>query len=172
MPSSEKAYANSLQIDLRWQPIERLDMLLADRVDDIKETIGGELKETPLASDYKGLINLNYSTNLKKWMFDYTIQFNGGGRIPRVYEEWMDRADIDGSFFEFSPYTIMNAQITKYFRYWNIYFGVENLTDFTQSNPIDGADDPFGDNFSATNIWGPTMGRKIYLGLRFNLNYD
>ncbi|MDX8339662.1 TonB-dependent receptor [Draconibacterium sp. IB214405] len=172
LPSTETAYANSLQFDVRWQPIERLDMLLAYRVNNIKETIGGELMKAPLASDYKGLINLNYTTNLKKWMFDYTIQFNGGGRIPYVYEEWMNTADMSADFAEFSPYTIMNAQITKYFRYWNIYLGVENLTDFTQSNPIDGADDPFGDSFSATNIWGPTMGRKIYLGLRFNLNYD
>lgn len=172
LPSTEKAYANSLQFDVRWQPIERLDLLLAYRMNDIKETIGGELKKTPLTSDYKGLINLNYTTHLKKWMFDYTLQFNGGGRIPRVYEEWMNRAQIAGDFFEFSPYTIMNAQITKYFRYWNIYLGVENLTDFTQNNPIEGANDPFGPEFSATNIWGPTMGRKIYLGLRFTLNYE
>lgn len=171
-PSTEKAYANSFQFDVRWQPIERLDMLLAYRVNDIKETIGGELKDAPLTSDYKGLINLNYTTNLKKWMFDYTIQFNGGGRIPRIYDDGMDRTDIAVDYFEFSPYTIMNAQVTKYFRYWNIYLGVENLTDFTQSNPIEGADDSFGPEFSATNIWGPTMGRKIYLGLRFNLNYE
>ena len=171
LPSTDKAYANSLQFDVRWQPIERLDLLLAYRVNDIKETIGGELKEAPLTSDYKGLINLNYTTNLKKWMFDYTIQFNGGGRIPYVYENGMEGMNMSHDFAEFSPYTIMNAQVTKYFRYWNIYLGVENLTDFTQRNPIDGADDPFGPEFSATNIWGPTMGRKIYLGLRFNLNY-
>ncbi|WP_297091989.1 TonB-dependent receptor [uncultured Draconibacterium sp.] len=172
LPSTEKAYANSLQLDVRWQPIERLDLLLAYRINEIKETIGGQLKKAPLSSDYKGLINLNYTTNLKKWMFDYTIQFNGGGRIPYVYEEWMDRVDMETNFAEFSPYTIMNAQVTKYFRYWNIYLGVENLTDFTQDNPIRGADDPYGSEFSATNIWGPTMGRKIYLGLRFKLNYE
>ncbi len=172
LPSTDKAYANSLQFDVRWQPVERLDLLLAYRVNDIKETIGGELKKAPLSSDYKGLINLNYTTNLKKWMFDYTVQFNGGGRIPRVNGGSMAMANMPSDYYEFSPYTIMNAQVTKYFRYWNIYLGVENLTDFTQKNPIESADNPFGSEFSATNIWGPTMGRKIYLGLRFKLNYD
>ena len=170
-PLNGKSFANSAQFDLRWQPINRLDMLLAYRINDVQQTIGGVLKEKPLTSRYKGLVNLNYSTNLKKWMFDYTIQFNGGGRIPRYHEEWMDRVDMDGNFYEFAPYTLMNAQVTKYFRYWNIYVGSENITNFKQQNPIAGVDNPFGNQFDATNIWGPTVGRRIYMGLRFNLNY-
>ncbi len=170
-PLDGKSYATSLQFDLRWQPVERLDMLLAYRINDIKQTIGGELKEKPLTNKYKGLINLNYTTNLKKWMFDYTVQFNGGGRIPR-YPGDMPLGQSDNNFTSFEPYTIMNAQITKYFRYWSIYVGVENLANFKQENPIEGADNPFGPQFSATNVWGPVMGRKIYLGLRFNLNYE
>jgi outer membrane receptor for ferrienterochelin and colicins len=171
-PLSGKSYANSLQFDVRFQPIERLDVLLAYRLNDTKQTIGGELKELPLNSRYKGLINLNYSTNLKKWMFDYTVQFNGGGRIPRPYEAWHDLADISGDFYEFQPYTVMNAQVTKYFRYWNIYLGAENLTNFKQPNPIEGADNPYSQGFDATNIWGPVVGRKIYMGVRFLLNYN
>jgi len=101
-------------------------------------------------------------------MFDYTIQFNGGGRIPVVATD----AAVAVEDQRFSPYTVMNAQVTKYFRYWNIYVGAENLTDFKQRNPIDGADDPFGPEFNATNVWGPVLGRKIYVGLRFNLNYE
>ncbi len=171
-PLDGKSYANSIQFDLRYEPIERLDMLLAYRINDVQQTIGGELKEKPLAGRYKGLVNFNYTTNLKKWMFNYTIQFNGGGRIPRVYEEWMNRTDISGDYFEFSPYTIMNAQVTKYFRYWNIYAGSENFTDFKQKHPVEGAQNPFGPNFDATNVWGPVLGRRIYVGLRFSLNYE
>lgn len=171
-PLNGKSFSNSLQFDVRYQPIERLDVLLAYRHNDVKQTIGGELLEKPLTSRYKGLITFNYTSNLKKWMFDYTIQFNGGGRIPRVHEEGMDRIDIFGDFFEFSPYTVMNAQITKYFRYWNMYLGAENFTDFRQKNPVAGADDPFGQHFDATNVWGPVKGRRVYLGLRFTLNYE
>ncbi len=163
-PLDGKSYANSLQFDVRYQPIERLDVLLAYRLNDTKQTINGELKEFPLNSRYKGLINLNYTTNLKKWMFDYTIQFNGGGRLP----DNLASAGIT----EFEPFTLMNAQVTKYFRYGSIYAGAENLTNFTQSNPIAGADNPWAAGFDATNIWGPVVGRKVYLGVRFNLNYN
>ena len=105
-------------------------------------------------------------------MFDYTVQFNGGGRIPRPYEAWQDLADISGDFYEFQPYTVMNAQVTKYFRYWNIYLGSENITNFKQPNPIEGAENPYGERFDATNIWGPVVGRKVYMGVRFLLNYN
>ncbi len=170
-PLEGKSYANSFQFDIRWQPVERLDMLLAYRINDIKQTVGGELLDKPLSSKYKGLINFNYTTKLKKWMFDYTIQLNGGGRIPRYPQNGIEEIDYLANT-KFSPYTIMNAQITKYFRYWNIYVGSENLGNFKQENPIMGADDPFGPEFDATNVWGPTVGRKIYVGLRFNIDKE
>ena len=164
-PLDGVSYANSFQFDVRWQPIERLDMLLAYRINDVKQTVGGVLLEKPLTSRYKGLINFNYTTNLKKWMFDYTVQFNGGGRVPNYPNSLVTET-------EFAPYTIMNAQITKYFRHWSIYVGSENITNFKQENPIRGANDPHGTQFDATTIWAPVIGRKIYLGLRFNLEYD
>ena len=163
-PLNGKSFANSLQVDVRYQPIERLDVLLAYRWNDTKQTIGGELKEFPLNSRYKGLINLNYYTNLKKWMFDYTLQLNGGGRLP-------DNIATPGNS-DFDPFTVMNAQVTRYFRYGSIYLGAENLTNFTQSNPVLGANNPWSPGFDATNIWGPVVGRKVYLGVRFNLNYN
>ena len=105
-------------------------------------------------------------------MFDYTIQFNGGGRIPRHPPETTEQMNVPADFYEFSPFTLMNAQVTKYFRHWNIYVGSENLTNFKQLNPVAGADEPYGPEFDATNVWGPVKGRRIYLGMRFNLNYD
>ncbi len=170
-PLDGKSYANSLQIDVQFQPVDRLDVLLAYRLSDTKQTIGGELKELPLNSRYKGLLNLNYSTNLKKWMFNYTVQFNGGGRIPGVGNGMLNVTGVSTET-EFKPYTVMNAQVTKYFRYWNIYLGTENLAGFKQKNPVEGAINPFAQGFDATNIWGPVMGRKIYLGIRVQLNYE
>lgn len=165
-PLQGKSYANSFQVDLRYELIERLDVLLAYRVNDVKQTIGGNLLEKPLTSRNKGLITFNYSTNLKKWMFDYTIQLNGGGRLPNI----PGTETINNN--SFSSFTVMNAQVTKYFRYWNIYVGSENFTDFKQKNPISGADNPFGPQFDATNVWGPVLGRRIYAGIRIKLNYD
>ncbi len=171
-PLDGESFSNSLQFDVRFQPIERLDVLLAYRHNDVQQTIGGQLREKPLISRYKGMASFNYTTNLKKWMFDYTIQFNGGGRIPRYPVEGIETMLLPADYYEFSPYTVMNAQITKYFRHWNIYLGSENLTGFMQENPVAGAAEPFGPDFDATNIWGPVMGRRIYMGVRFLLNYE
>ncbi len=72
---------------------------------------------------------------------------------------------------EKSPaYTILNAQITKYFKIWDIYAGVENLTDFRQDNPVLAADNPFGEHFDASMVWGPVDGRKFYIGIRFAIS--
>ncbi|MBL0070987.1 MAG: hypothetical protein IPP34_03805 [Bacteroidetes bacterium] len=55
------------------------------------------------------------------------------------------------------------------FKKWEVYAGCENITGFRQEMPVIGADDPFGNEFDATNIWGPLMGRKIYVGFRYSI---
>ena len=64
----------------------------------------------------------------------------------------------------------MNTQISKFFRKWSIYAGCENIGDFTQKNPIIAADDPWGNHFDSSKIWGPVHGRKFYIGIRFGLD--
>ncbi len=165
-PLDGKSYANSYQVDLKYQPVAGLDITLAYRGNDVKQTIGGELLEKPLTSRYKGLVTLNYTTPNKSWMFDYTLQLNGGGRIPQTPDA--PAAYNMGS--EFSSFTVMNAQVTKYFKRWSIYAGAENLTNFMMDHPVIGAEDPYGPWFDATKIWGPVLGRKMYAGIRFTLN--
>lgn len=84
----------------------------------------------------------------------------------------MPTPDAENPLWEerFKAYTIFNAQITRYFRNWSVYLGGENLSDFTQSNPIIAANDPYSPDFDSSMIWGPVHGRKFYLGIRFNLN--
>lgn len=160
-----KSFANSYQLELRYELLPRLDVTAAYRINDVKQTINHQLVRKPLSSKYKGLVAINYADRLKKWMFDYTVQFNGGGRLPIVVGS---PANMPA---EFPAYTVMNAQVTKYFRYWNVYLGGENLLDFTQDHPVLEADNPFGANFDATRIWGPVMGRKFYAGIRITLNH-
>jgi outer membrane receptor for ferrienterochelin and colicins len=169
-PLDGTSYATSWQVDLRYPVIRNLDLTVAWRQNEVKQTIGGKLLEKPLTSRYKGLITMNYTTNLKKWMFDYTVQFNGGGRLPVVLANGMNHMDY--KYPEFGSYTIMNAQITRYFRMWSVYAGAENLTDYMQKHPVLGADRPFEPGFDATQIWGPVSGRRIYAGIRFTLNYN
>ncbi len=62
----------------------------------------------------------------------------------------------------------MSGQVTKVLnKKWDVYVGVENLTNFTQDNVILSADKPFSPYFDASMVWGPVNGRMIYAGFRF-----
>jgi outer membrane receptor for ferrienterochelin and colicins len=169
-PLDGESYATSWQVDIRYPIVRNLDLTVAWRQNDVKQTIGGNLVEKPLTSRYKGLITMNYTTNLKKWMFDYTMQLNGGGRLPVVHNSSINHMALADT--EFPAYTVMNAQITRYFRKWSVYAGSENLTDYMQMHPVLGSDRPFEPGFDATRIWGPVSGRRIYAGIRFTLDYN
>lgn len=166
-----KSYSNSFQIEATYPFFRGFTLTAAYRYTDAKTDykdangVVSRLKK-PLVSDYKGLVTASYQTPLKKWQFDLTGQFNGGGRMP-VPDKTNPLWDT-----HFKAYTVVNAQITKYFRRWSIYVGAENLFDFKQSHPIIDPENPRGDNFDGSMVWGPVHGRKIYAGLRFNISRD
>jgi hypothetical protein len=163
-----KSYANTYQVEVSYELIPRMDITAAFRYNDVKMTIEEELMREPLVNKYKGLFTVSYATNLRKWQFDFTTQFNGMARLPST-------TDLPEEYRmeDYSPaYVILNAQVTKFYKRWEIYLGGENLTNYKQHNPIIAADDPFGPYFDATNIWGPISGVKIYAGVRFLLKHD
>lgn len=160
-----KSYSNSFQVEASYELLPRLDLLAAFRISDVKMTINDDLQRKPLINKYKGLVTASYATNMNRWQFDLTGQFNGGGRLPDTFNR-PEEFRLDQTF---PSYTILNAQITRYFRHWSVYIGGENLLNFTQEHPIIAADNPFGEYFDASMVWGPIMGSKFYVGLRFTI---
>jgi outer membrane receptor for ferrienterochelin and colicin len=160
-----RSYSNNFQAEVSAEPVERFDITLAYRFSDVKSTINGELREVPLTSRYKGLLTLSYATPFRKWAFDFTGQLNGQSRLP---DTQMNPPEYQ--LDEFSPgYVIIHAQVSKRFKWFEIYAGGENLTDFRQEDPILAPDDPFGSNFDASIVWGPLLGRRFYAGIRYKL---
>lgn len=162
-----KSYTNTYQADLSWAPAERLDIFATFRYTNSKYTItradGTEqLVERPLVSRFKTLLNVQYATRMRKWTFDVTAQLNGKSRIPT------QTGNIEDSTL--SPiYPMFFAQVTRKIKMWDIYLGCENIAGFRQENPILGAENPYSPAFNSSCVWGPLMGRKIYIGVRFNL---
>ena len=166
-----ESYSNSFQLEATYPFFRGFTMTAAYRYTDAQtdyrntEGITYRMKK-PLVSDYKGLLTASYQTPLKKWQFDVTSQFNGGGRMPEASKSnplWNS---------EFKAYTVVNAQITKYFRQWSVYVGGENLFDYTQDMPVIDAMNPRGENFDSSMIYGPVHGRKLYVGVRFNIGRE
>ncbi len=159
-----ESYSNSFQVEASYQLLKGLDVKAAYRMTDVKSSYHGELRKKPLVSDYKGLITTSYQTARQTWQLDFTTQFNGGGRLP-------DPDPVNPLWGKsFGAYTILNAQITRYFKRWSVYIGSENMTDFTMDAPIIDAANPWGDNFDSSIAWGPIHGRKIYGGFRFAID--
>ena len=161
-----RSRTHTAQIDLTWTPIKRFDIFATFRYTDSRYTINNHgreiMVERPLVSRYKALINLQYATNMRKWVFDVTAQLNGPARIPTQTGDLKDST--------LSPiYPMLFAQVSRRIKKWEIYAGCENILNFKQKHPIISGDNPYDHSFNSSLVWGPLTGYKIYLGVRFNL---
>lgn len=159
------SYAHSFQLESSYDITERLKAKAAYKYYDVRTTLAGELRRVPYISRDRLFFNLEYATKFEKWKADATVQWFGRKRLPNT----SDKPEIfqqDG----FSPdFVLVNAQISRGFRWGNIYLGSENLLNFKQDNPIIDAENPFGENFDASIVWGPVPGRLVYVGLRYKI---
>ena len=169
-----KSFTNTYQVDFSVNPLERFNITTTFRYTDAKVTLMEQgLVERPMTSRYKGVLNMQYATAMSKWTFDFTAQINGPMRLPKY------AAEVWG--METSPvFPMLYAQITRKFKGIDVYVGAENILGFRRHHAIIAADNPFGfgvdagfprasDVFDASSVWGPLMGRKFYIGLRYTL---
>lgn len=158
-----RSFSNTVQLEARWQPLRGLDLDVAWRLNDARQTTAGRLRSTPLQSRYKALLAASYATPLHKWQADVNVQLSGAGRIPTTHgnPEPYRRPARFGSF------GVFNAQLTRFFRHCSVYAGAENIGSVMQHDTVVAADDPFGPYFDGTLVWGPLMGRRFYAGFRF-----
>ena len=159
------SYSHTLQVDANYDLTEDLNLLAAFRYNKVMCTYGGQLMEKPLQSRYKGLVTLSWKPLLALWQVDFTLQLNGGGRIPDYFDE--NNTLVSGE--EFPAYLQLNLQLTREFRHFSLYVGGENLTNYRQKNPVINASNPWSSTFDPTLVWGPVHGIMAYAGIRLNL---
>ena len=135
----------------------------------IKTKYKSGLIEKPLLSNHRGFLNIAYSTRKiknRQWKIDLTTQWIGSQRIPFTGDN-----DIEFQLAERSEdYLLLNSQLTRIFgKRLDAYIGVENASNYRQTNPILSSEDPYGEHFDSALIWAPIFGRMVYLGLRFTI---
>ncbi len=159
------SYANSGQVQITAEPVKRLTVLLAFRINDVEATTDGTLQEKPMVSLYKGLASVAYATKFDKWKFDLTCQVNGPQRLPNT-SKMPAKLQRPG----YSPVFVnLLAQVTKKFKYFEVYLGGENLTNFRQTDPIVEYWKPYHTHFDGSMVWGPVTGITAYAGIRVAL---
>ena len=169
MPGSLHSFSDNFQVEFSAEPFERFTVSLTGRYTHAgMPTWYGLLLEKPMTSRYKGVLNLQYKTNLSRWIFDFTASVNGSAR---VYNFMRELTDDDGNLLykdgRTPTYPLLYAQVTRRFKGFDVYVGAENLTGFTQKKVIVGT--PYQPAFDASCVWGPIMGRRINVGFRMTL---
>jgi outer membrane receptor for ferrienterochelin and colicin len=167
-----RSFAHSFSTQFDYELLHNLNLRLAYRYYNVMTTYqaatkGGVLEEKPLVPANRAFANIDYEIK-KKWKFDYTIQWLGTQRTPGITHE---HSGFSPGGVNYSPsYITMNAQVTKVISdIFEVYLGGENLTNYMQHDAIIGVSNPYGPSFDASMIWGPMMGRNIYMGLRYKI---
>lgn len=164
------SYANSFQAELNYTPFENFDLRLAYKNYDVKTQYNSGKLEKPLTPKHRFFANASYETdsnNNSQWKFDATFNWLGEQRFSST-----ESNPIQYQLPDYSPsLSTINAQITKVFSpKFEVYLGVENLTNAKQNNPILASNDAFGSSFDSTFVYAPIFGTSYYTGLRFKLN--
>jgi outer membrane receptor protein involved in Fe transport len=160
------SFSHSLQAQLDYELFTRYDIRLAYRFNDVRSTISGELLPEILIPKHRAFVNMAYET-MDQWKFDMTFNWQGMKRIPNTASnpQEFQRETFSPDFF------LWNAQVSKSFgERLELYLGAENILNYRQQDPIIDPQNPFGDYFDASLVWGPIFGRKVYGGLRYRID--
>ena len=158
--STDKSFATSAQAELMLVPADRWEAKLAYRWLNVKQTMGStegskRLVDKPFVPRSYALLNVAYALPYNKWKADATLTYRGKQRLP-------------GQTLNYSPdFVTVNSQISRNFVRWEFYLGAENLLNYKQPNPIINPKSPFSEGFDAGQVWGPVVGRVLYLGMRY-----
>lgn len=160
-----QSYSHSLQVDFGFEPIKDLTVKLAYKWYDVKSTYNYELLDKPFVPKHRIMTNISYATYREIWRFDFTTNWFGQSRIPSTVLSPTEYQLPKQS----KEYYLLQAQITKKFKTFELYLGCENILNYTQKNPIVAANNPFGNNFDASMVYAPLDGRTIYFGIRLSV---
>ncbi len=96
-------------------------------------------------------------------MADVTINYISSKRMPDTRGNPEPYQMTDRS----PDYALLHAQVTYNFEKLAVYVGGENLTGVIQSRQIISPENPHNGFFDAAQIWGPTFGQVVYIGMRW-----
>ncbi|WP_162989942.1 TonB-dependent receptor domain-containing protein [Chryseobacterium sp. 6424] len=160
------SYANSFQTQLDFSPAKNLDLRVAYKLYDVQADYANGRRAVPFMAKHRGFFNAAYATGKNDrggfWSFDATLQWVGRQNLPDLSAN-----PVAYRLPEYSPsFATLNAQISRNFnKNIRVYLGGENLTGYTQDQPIIDAKNPFGNYFDGGMVYAPIMPANLYFGL-------
>jgi outer membrane receptor for ferrienterochelin and colicins len=161
-----KSYSNSLLTELNVELAKGLKIKTVYRFEKAISTFSTMLLQKALQPTQKGLISISYATpNKNYWQFDFNIPIIGKQRLPNSFAENIERRYT-------KKYIQLNFNMLKKFKKAELFMGVENMTNFKQSEPILNVNQPYETGFDATQVYAPINGVTFYGGFRIWLDKE
>jgi outer membrane receptor for ferrienterochelin and colicins len=185
-----RSSSKTVQLEFDWSFHRRMDVRAAyrwvDAVTGYAESNGFEMQQDPFISKHRVFTQLSYASKEtlegKQIRIDATTQWIGSQALP-IPDGISMGMDPGNPMEPMEPMENMHPSVSPSFAQLNIqftqilpgnlelYIGVENVTNVKQMSPIAGVNDGVLEleNFDASLVYGPIMGRMSYAGLRWTL---
>ena len=160
-----KSISSSFQGEIGLELYERVDIKATYNYLDVYRIVSDNRVQLPFNPTHRMTGAFSFKPLSEKWHFDLNAHYFGKQLLANTSSNPPEYQSAESS----SPYTVLNAQLTVSWKWFDFYGGCENIFDFRQKRPIVAWQDPFSPYFDTSNVWGPTRGREIYLGVRFKL---
>lgn len=157
--------ALSAQANLRLEFAQWLEYKIAYNFLDVYELTDQGKQTLPFINRHRVAQSISIRPLKKPWFLDINTNWSGEQVLP-------DNTGLPDPYRypSLAPnYWLVNAQFTYKWKNWDFYGGCENIFDFRQTFPVRGWQDPYGQYFDVSSVWGPTRGREFYLGVRFKI---
>ena len=161
----EKSVSNTFQAEVYLNFWRQYEFKTGYSFLDVYREINGQKVLLPFNPRHKVVTTLGYKPISDNFHIDMNIHWYGQQRLPNTQSNPSEFQRPDFS----ENYMLVNAQFTYKLKRFELYAGCENIFDFRQERPIIGWQDPFGQFFDTSSVWGPTRGRELYVGIRFKI---
>jgi outer membrane receptor for ferrienterochelin and colicin len=160
-----KSVSNTFQAEIYLNFWQQFEFKTGYSFLDVYREIDGQKVLLPFNPRHKVVTTLGFKPLSNKFHVDMNIHWYGQQRLPNTRSNPVEFQRPDFS----EDYMQVNAQFTYSLKRFELYTGCENIFDFRQERPIIGWQNPFGQFFDTSSVWGPTRGREIYVGLRYRI---
>ena len=160
-----RSISSSLQGEVGLELYERVGIKATYNYLDVYRIVGENKVQLPFNPTHRMTGAFSFKPLNEKWHLDLNAHYFGKQLLTNTSSNPPEYQSAESS----SPYAVLNAQLTVSWKWFDFYGGCENIFDFRQKRPIVAWQDPFSPYFDTSNVWGPTKGREIYLGVRFKL---
>lgn len=165
-----KSFSKSFQAEFSIELVKHLNLKTAYKYFDVQTQFTTGQLQRALQAKHRFFANVSFETHIKEkgqqWKFDVTYNWLGAQRLPTTADN-----PLAYQLGEYAPaFAVINTQITRTFSsVFEIYFGGENIGNYKQNNGIVQNENPFGNYFDSSMLYGPVFGQMYYAGLRFKI---